>query len=121
MTVGINVLMEVHFCKGSILKPDGRRLECEWAVTRFGILALSDRGAHELEILPAASVVSSEIIASVDLEGLDEGALRFVVRSILKRKHLSKPGVKGKGDAVLFVLVNEALHDLAKANEEEMV
>jgi len=111
--------MEVHFCKGSIQRPDGGRHECEWAVTRYGIFALSDRGAHELQNVPAESVVASETIASVDLEGLDEAGLRFVVRSILKRGHLSKPGVKGKGDAVLFVLVNEALHDLESLKQEE--
>ncbi|MEW6529308.1 MAG: hypothetical protein AB1473_00620 [Thermodesulfobacteriota bacterium] len=111
--------MEVHFCRGSIQKQDGSRLECEWAVTRFGILALSDCGAHELQTVPAESVVTSETIASVDLEGLDEAGLRFVVRSILKKGHLRKPGVKGKGDAVLFVLVNEALHDLESLKQEE--
>lgn len=115
----INARMEVHFCRGSIQKPDGSRHECEWAVTRLGILALSDRGAHELEVIPPESVVDSETIVTVDLEGLDEAALRFVVRRILKKGHLSKPGVKGKGDAVLFVLVNEALHDLESLKQEE--
>jgi hypothetical protein len=111
--------MEVQFCKGSIQKADGSRRDCEWAVTRFGLFALSDRRTHELEVIPPGSIADSETIASVDLEGLDEAALRFVVRSILKRGHLSKPGVRGKGDAVLFVLVNEALHDLESLKQKE--
>jgi hypothetical protein len=74
-----------------------------------------------LQTVTAESIIDSEIIASIDLEGLDEAALRFVVRSILRKGHLSKPGVKGKGDAVLFVLVNEALHDLESLKEDDMI
>ena len=61
--------------------------------------------------------MTDHIITSLDLTGLDEDSTRTIVRNILQGDYLEKPGVRGKGDAVLFMLVNEAIHVLESETE----
>jgi hypothetical protein len=114
--------MIVTFHKGTLRKKDGADVAVSWAETDFGVTALlsgSDELVHELDMEQMTAV---ESVATLDLPGLDREAIDVIVESILKGGYLDMPGVKGKGEAVLFILVNEALHQLAeiaKYDDEE--
>ncbi len=54
-------------------------------------------------------------MTTLDLPGLDREGVEVITGNILKGGYLDMPGVKGKGEAVLFMLVNEALHGWPKS------
>lgn len=64
------------------------------------------------------SVLASELIVVLDLSGLDKDSAELIMDTILKDGFLDKRGVKGSGDAVLFMVVNEALQRLAEIRNE---
>jgi hypothetical protein len=65
-----------------------------------------------VESAPREGVVSADYVTTVDLAGLDRPDVELVARAILLGGYLDRPNVKGKGDAVLFMLANEALRAL---------
>lgn len=114
--------MKVDFFKGVVERKPGDHVTGEWAHTHFGIMAaLRDGGerTEDLEVIEPEQIVASEKITSVDLPGLDDESVTVIVRSVLAGDYLDKPGVKDKGDAVLFVLVNEAIHEMSALEERE--
>ena len=60
-----------------------------------------------------------EPVTTLDLPGLDREGVEVITGNILKGGYLDMPGVKGKGEAVLFILVNEAIHELAEIAKDE--
>jgi hypothetical protein len=111
--------MLVTFYKGTLRTDTGCDIAVSWAETDAGVTALvsgSDELIRELDLEQISTV---EPVAVFDLPGLDREGVEVIVGSILKGKYLDMPGVKGKGEAVLFVLVNEALHQLAEIAAEE--
>ncbi len=110
--------MEVEFSKGLMKDPSGRRIPGWWAVTPFGILAWSGDPKREPEYAQEEILSKSETVTTLDLTGLEKDQLEHIVRSILKGGYLDKPGVKHKGEAVFFILVNEALHELSRLQSE---
>jgi len=112
--------MKVDFCKGLIKTTLGQKVSASWAETPFGILALVEDLKGDLQVIQAEQIlVSDTIISSLDLPGLDRDGVQAIVGNILKRGYLDKPGIRDKGEAVLFVLVNEAIHDLSAVFEED--
>ncbi|MFH1116069.1 MAG: hypothetical protein V1792_19315 [Pseudomonadota bacterium] len=89
-----------------------------WASTPHGMLAVAEDPPYELRLLEESDVVADHIIATVDLTDLEEGPANEIIRNILQGGYLEKPGVKDKGDAVLFMLVNEAIQVLESAAGE---
>jgi hypothetical protein len=114
--------MLVTFYKGALRTKDGSEIAVSWAETDFGVMGLASGSEDLVHEIDTGQITVIEPIAAFDLPGLDSEGVEVVVGSILKGKYLDMPGVKGKGEAVLFVLVNEALHQLAeiaKYNYEE--
>ncbi len=104
--------MKVAFFRGTIRNPKGKNVPGQWAQTPFGAMGLTEGDEPSLHTLDPASLEPLEEIAVVDLTGLDREGVDVIVLNILSGNYLDKPGVKGGGDAVLFILVNEALQVL---------
>lgn len=110
--------MKVDFCRGFLRNKTRGRIPKDWARTPHGILALTEDPPYESQFLNESDVIIDHTITTVDLTGLDEDLTNTIVRNILQGGYLDKPGVNGKGDAVLFMLVNEAIHVLESVGEE---
>ncbi len=111
--------MMVNFYKGTVTTKTGIEVSVSWAETDSGVSALvsgSDELVHELD---EKQVTVVEPMASLDLPGLDSEGIAVIVGNILRGGYLDMPGVKGKGEAVLFMLVNEAIHRLAEIAKDE--
>ena len=111
--------MMVTFYKGTLRPETGAEVAVSWAETDFGVTALvsgSDELVHEPKL---EQVTDVEPVTTLDLSGLDREGVEVVIDNILKGGYLDMPGVKGKGEAVLFILVNEALHRLAEIARDD--
>jgi hypothetical protein len=111
--------MIVTLYKGALRTETGTEVAISWAETDFGLTALvsgSDELVHELQLEQIANI---EVVTTLDLPGLDREGVEVIAGSILKGGYLDMPGVKGKGEAVLFVLLNEAIHELVEIAEDE--
>lgn len=112
--------MIVDLFKGLIKDASGAELEAWCARTPFGIRAVAIGGPHVVRIVEPDLTAVAEHITSLDLPGLDRESLEFLTDAILQGSYLEKPGVRGKGDAVLFMLTNDALHALDQAASREL-
>jgi hypothetical protein len=104
--------MFVRFYRAST-DEEGTELDLYWADfgTQCILLMKKRKITKELrEVAPHAN----ELVTEFELPGLDGDQIEFIVRKILKGRFLEEPGVRGKGDSVLYLLVNEALHELGK-------
>lgn len=111
--------MVVTFYKGTVRTETGAEVAVSWAETDFGVTALVS-GSDELVHDPKLEQISDvELVTTLDLPGLDREGVEVIAGNILKGGYLDMPGVKGKGEAVLFILVNEALHRLAEIAKDE--
>lgn len=104
--------MKVVFCKGIFRNTLGELVQASWAETPSSILTLPAQETSGLLHLDPSTVRESEPFVALDLPGLDNETLEVVVENILRRGYLDKPGIRGKDEAILFVLVNEVLTDL---------
>lgn len=76
-------------------------------------------GAADTERNPnLEKVVGAQRVATVDLPGLDDETREMLVQRILLGGYLAKPGITDKEDAVLFVMLNEALQNLEEPPED---
>ena len=114
--------MTIRFYKGVRRTETGEEVSVSWAEMDFGVTALvagADEPVHELNM---DRVTAAELVTTLDLPGLDREGIEVIVNNILKGGYLDMPGVKGKGEAVLFMLVNEAIHrmpEIAKDEDED--
>jgi hypothetical protein len=111
--------MMVDFYKGTLTTQTSVELSVSWAETDFGVSALVSGSAELVYELDEKQVTVVEPIATLDLPGLDREGIEVIVGNILKGGYLDMPGVKGKGEAVLFMLVNEAIHRLTEIAKDE--
>jgi len=109
----------VIFYKGAMRTEAGAEVAVSWAETDFGVTVLvsgSDELVHDLK---SEQITDVEPVTTLDLPGLDREGVEVITDNILKGGYLGMPGVKGKGEAVLFILVNEAIHELAEIARDE--
>lgn len=92
---------------------EGRQIDLYWS--DFGaphiLLMKEGRITKELKSVPP---FPGELITEFELPGLNAEHVEFITRKILKGGFLKEPGVRGKGDSVLYLLVNETLHELER-------
>jgi hypothetical protein len=111
--------MYAEFFTGVLKTDSGEEFRASWARTPFGCTVLREGHREPVHALEIKGVVVEENVTTVELPGLDGDMMETVVTAVLKGRILEKPGIKGKGDAVLFVLVNEALQKLEEASRDE--
>ena len=111
--------MNVEFFT-AVLKEDSASEVRVWcAVTPLGLRAFREDQDEIVLSLTVQDLSDVKSIATVDLSSLERNLFEAIVDLILRSGLLGKTGVKNKGDAVLFMLTNEALHTLAQIEREE--
>lgn len=105
--------MKVTFYKGILQGAAGEPSQTCWAETPHGIMVCADEEEIRVTVIQPPGVLSSDPVTTVDMTGVDRDGLEVLVANILCRGYLDKPGVRNGGDAVLYILVNEALHQMA--------
>ncbi len=113
--------MKVDFFTGILRTETGDEVAAYWARTDSGDTAILDAANETFLIKDRTAILKEEPVASVDLFDLDQELVETLINTILTRGYLKKPGIKDKGDAVLFVLVNEVLHELEEIARSEEV
>lgn len=111
--------MHVEFFRGVLKTGSGEESRASWARTPYGCTILKDGEREPVQELEVKGVVAEDNVTSVELPGLDREMVETIVTAVLKGRILEKPGIRGKGDAVLFVLLNEALQRLEEASRDE--
>jgi hypothetical protein len=111
--------VNVEFRKGVVRKESGEESPAQWAVSPFGVRILL-KGAKSVETsLAPFFVLTEELFAEIDLPGVDREGVEAIADGLLLGGYLERDDMKDKGDALLFILVNEALHALAAADAPE--
>ncbi len=108
----------VQFFEGVIKSLKGNSASIVWAESSSGNRAVIDSKIRGLEASEMAQIELKELVTTVDLDGLDVDDSIYIIDAILKGKYYSRPGVKGKLDAALYLLVNEALSELSRPVED---
>jgi hypothetical protein len=110
--------MTVVFFTGNIRMRSGDSCLAAWASTPFGYRVLvADDG--QVRMLDSLHILTQDLVTELELPGVDRAGLETLVSHILTGSYLNRSGVKGKGDAVLFLLVNEAIHSLGEIARKE--
>ncbi len=89
-----------------------------WAESCSGNRVVIDSKIRGLEDSEMVQIGAKELVTAVDLDGLDVDDAIYMIDAILKGKYYSRPGVKGKLDAALYLLVNEAVNELSRPVED---
>ncbi len=111
--------MRVEFFTGVIKTDSGEESRAVWARMEYGctiLMAGSRKLVHTAEV---NGIVAEDKVTRLDLPGIGRDMVETIVAGVLKGGILEKPGIKGKDDAVLFVLLNEALQQLEEASRDE--
>ena len=112
--------MRVEFRKGFIRRRTGEKIACVWARTPNGSFSLANGAGEELQPLDQADIIDECPITSLDLPGLGRDLVETIVLHLIRGGYLERPGVQGKGDAALFILVNEAIQQLRSVADQEL-
>jgi hypothetical protein len=107
--------MKIDLFKGLIRDASDSDVVAWCARTPFGIRAVALDCRDEILAVEPEHTSVSEHVTTLDLPGLDREALEFLMDTILQQGYLARPGVRDKGDAVLFILTNDALRSLDQA------
>jgi hypothetical protein len=113
--------MRVDFFTGVMRTRTGDEVAAYWARTDSGDTAILDASDETFLIKDRTAILKEETITSIDLLDLDPDLAQTIIDTILTRGYLKKPGIKDKGEAVLFVLVNEVLHELEEIARSEEI
>jgi hypothetical protein len=104
----------VQFFEGVLQSEDGLITPVVWACSTFGNRIRVGNQVREIEASEIGQLAGANLVAVVDLEGLDSDDTTYVVDAILKGRYCQRPGVREKVDAALYLLVNEVLGELIK-------
>ena len=110
--------MIVTFFTGTVRTHQGEARAASWANTPFGAMLLVS-GEEHAQGKEAVDVVTEDLVTTCELPGIDRPGMETIVSNILEGRFLERSGVQGKGDAVLFLLVNEAIHALEEIARKE--
>ena len=113
--------MKVDFFTGILRTKTGNEVVAYWAHTDAGDTAILDPAEDTFTIDDRGDILKKELVASLDLFDVDQDSAQAIINTILTRGYLKKPGIKNKGEALLFVLVNEALHELEEIARSEEI
>ncbi len=111
--------MKIGFFRGRVPVPDDKGARLWWAQTGAEFWVLEERAEDVTRTSehPAANAV--EHITDLELPDIGDEGMETIIVNVLKGGYLEKPGVKGGGEAVLFMLVNEAIQKLAEIEKRE--
>ncbi len=113
--------MKVDFFTGTLRTETGNEAVAYWAHTDSGDTAILDPPEEPFSIKDQSAILKKGLITSIDLLDLEQDLAQTIIDTILTRGYLKKPGIKDKGEAVLFVLVNEALQEMEEVARSEEI
>jgi|WetSurMetagenome_2_1015567.scaffolds.fasta_scaffold1099659_1 hypothetical protein len=108
----------VFFFEGIFCGSDGDSLPIVWAESPFDnrIRTYSRIGSFaDFEI---DRITEKRSVTSIDLSGLEAEDAIFIIDAILRGRYYDRPGVRGKHDSALYLLVNEAISTLSISFED---
>ncbi len=103
----------IVFFEGVIKVSEGNSRPVIWAESRFGNRVKTDSGIKGFDASEIREIAERGLLTTVDLTGLDADDTIYMIDAILKGRYCSKPGVRGKLDAALYLLVNEVVSELS--------
>jgi hypothetical protein len=106
--------MKVQFFEGVLQSEEGHIIPVAWARSEFGVRVQVVDQIREIEASELGELSESIPVTVVDLEGLDSVNSNYIVDALLKGRYYKRPGVLGKLDTALYLLVNEALGELSR-------
>ncbi len=106
--------MKVQFFTGVLQSEEGHVIPVAWARSEFGVRVQVFDQIREIEASELGRLSESILVTVVDLEGLDSVNSNYIVDALLKGRYYNRPGVRGKLDTALYLLVNEALGELSR-------
>lgn len=107
--------MKIVFTKGCVQEEGGDLRSAIWVETPFGVFGQFKGDVSIRKGLDLNRLEPEKLAGAVDLQGLEEGDLLFVISRIIETGCLDKPGADKREDAALYALVNEALKEIDKA------
>jgi hypothetical protein len=110
--------MRIEFYKGVVRSKTGEECGASWGKTSLGLMGFVE-GTDGVSYEAFDDVLCADLIAGFDIPGVDREVVEAIVRTVLTGGYLDRPGVRGKGEAVLFMLVNEAIHQLEEIARQE--
>jgi len=110
--------MKIVFFKGTVRTQVGNSSRAAWASTPFGYMVW-DSENERAHLKDTMDILTQEVVTELNLSGVDRAGVDTLVANILAGGYLERTGVKGKGEAVLFLLVNEAIHSLNEIARKE--
>jgi len=102
----------VEFCKGYVKNDAGDETAVYIAITQFDTIVIAEDSREIVSEMDAEHSVVTESITRIVLPGVDREGVEVIVGNILEGGYLTRPGSRLAGDALLFTLVNEAIHVL---------
>jgi hypothetical protein len=107
--------MKIVFLRGSRMTCEGVSAEGFFAQTPIGILASGDDADSVVHVEGDLGEISE--VCALEAPGLDEEGLTALVGRALRRGYLENPAILGNGEALLFVIVNEAVHEMGSLDD----
>lgn len=111
--------MRIGFFRGRVAAMGVEGPWLWWAQNGSEFWVLDEDSEEVSRGFNAPKTVYVERITELELPEIDEEGVETIIINILKGGYLKKPGVKDSGEAVLFILVNEALQILSESEKDE--
>jgi hypothetical protein len=111
--------MRIGFFRGWVSAVGGQAARLWWAHFGNEYWVLEEGVDEVTRGIEHPSASSVERITELELPEIDDEGVETIIVSILKGRYLEKPGVKDSEEAVLFILVNEAIQALTEIEKAE--
>jgi hypothetical protein len=102
----------VFFFEGILRNSETYPLQIAWAESSFGKRGRTDSGIRIFGDSEIDQITEKRLVTSIDLVGVEAEDAIFIIDAILRGRYCDRPGVRGKHDAALYLLVNEAISRL---------
>lgn len=106
------------FFEGVLRSSDRTPTPIVWAESGFGNRARIGDIIRAIGNVEIAEIDEKSFVTTIDLPGLCVGDAIYLIDAILKNNYHSHPEVRGKLDAALYLLVNEAITVLTTPIED---
>jgi hypothetical protein len=111
--------MKIGFFRGRVAVEGADEPWLWWSQTGNEFWVFDEDSDEVIRGFNPPATIYVERITEFELPEIDEEAIETIIINILKGGYLEKPGIKDSGEAVLFILVNEALQMLSEAENDE--
>ncbi len=111
--------MRIRFFRGRVPAPDDKGAKLWWAQAGSEFWVIEEGSEQVTRRLDCPESISVERITELELPDIDSEGKETIIVNVLRGGYLEKPGVKDSGEAVLYMLVNEAIQRLSELEKDE--